>query len=122
MFLKGISFAELIKVSILFILIDLPYLTLIKNIIIPMTEKIQGGRPVIFRMIGAIPVYIAMSALLLSFVSSVEDAFLLGACTYIIYDFTSFALLKDYRLDVAIIDSIWGGILFSSVYWIYNKL
>ena len=86
-----------------------------------MTEKIQGGRPVIFRMIAAIPVYIAMAILLLSFPSSASEAFLLGICVYMVYDFTSFALLKDYRLDVAIMDSIWGGILFSGVYWIYNN-
>ena len=116
-----VSLTELIKVCALFVAIDLPYLGLVRQIIIPMTEKIQGGRPVIFRMIAAIPVYIAMTILLLSFPSSVGEAFILGACVYIVYDFTSFALLKDYRLDVAIMDSVWGGVLFSAVYWIYNK-
>ena len=35
-------------------------------------------------------------------------------CIYSINDFTNLALIDGIRLDLAILDSIWGGILFAT--------
>ncbi|MGI9554420.1 MAG: DUF2177 family protein, partial [Vampirovibrionia bacterium] len=38
---------------------------------------------------------------------------LLGLFIYAVYDFTNLALIDGYRLDLAIIDSLWGSTLFA---------
>jgi uncharacterized membrane protein len=40
----------------------------------------------------------------------------MGLSTYAVYDFTSYALLKNYDLRFAIADTLWGGILFAAVF------
>ena len=79
-----------------------------------MHERIQGS-PVVFRYGAAALVYTAM-AYLLSIAKSAMQAFSIGLSTYAVYDFTNYALLKDYDLRFAIADTIWGGVLFSAVF------
>ena len=43
---------------------------------------------------------------------SVVDAAILGSLTYGIYAWTIYALLKNWSLKIAVIDTIWGGVLF----------
>ena len=40
------------------------------------------------------------------------DAFLLGVVIYGIFDLTNIAIFKDWTYTAAIIDSLWGGLLF----------
>ena len=48
-------------------------------------------------------------------VEMVTKAFLLGLTTYGIFDFTNLAIFKDYTLKSALMDTIWGGILYKLV-------
>lgn len=41
------------------------------------------------------------------------EAFLLGFCIYGIYDSTNYATFKKWMKSFAIIDTLWGGILFA---------
>ncbi len=113
---------DFLKVAALFVAVDFPYLAVVRNQVLEMTRSIQGGRAVSFRLSAAVPVYAAMTALLQLFATSTLTAFLLGLCVYAVYDFTSYALLKDYRLDIAIMDTLWGGSLFAIVYNLKLKL
>jgi uncharacterized membrane protein len=79
-----------------------------------MHERIQGS-PVVFRYGAAGVVYLAL-AYLLSLAKSATQAFAMGLSTYAVYDFTNYALLKDYDIRFGIADTIWGGILFSAVF------
>jgi uncharacterized membrane protein len=67
----------------------------------------------------AVFTYILMAILLNYFIISVNksafDAFILGFCTYGIFDFTNMAIFKKYNLRTAITDTLWGAILFFSV-------
>jgi len=45
--------------------------------------------------------------------ATVKEAFLLGFFTYAIFDFTNLALFKNYSIQTALIDMIWGGTLFA---------
>ncbi len=40
------------------------------------------------------------------------EAFLLGFCTYAIFDFTNLAIFTNYKLSTALIDMTWGGLVF----------
>lgn len=46
---------------------------------------------------------------------SLQYGGLLGLLTYGIYNFTCIAILKKYPIKVAILDTLWGGMLFTIV-------
>jgi uncharacterized membrane protein len=85
----------------------------------PLFEKtvaaIQGSKLVV-NMPPAIFTYILMAIILNYFIISANkpafDAFILGFCAYGIFDFTNLAIFKNYTLKTAIMDTLWGAILF----------
>ena len=42
---------------------------------------------------------------------SVFEAFLFGLVIYGVYETTTYAILKKWKLDIAIMDTLWGGVL-----------
>lgn len=102
----------------LLIAIDIPWLWLTSGSSLAMFEKIQGV-PVRFLLWPAVIVYIALAYLLLQ-QTSVQGAFLNGAAVYAVYDFTNLAILKDYTLQFAITDTLWGGTLFAIAHYILS--
>lgn len=99
--------------SLLLPLIDIPWLYIQKTYN-PFFKSSKGGL-----LWAVLPVYLALGSLL-TFASSVKEAFLYGLLVYAVYDFTNLAVLPDYPLGFALIDTLWGGILFAIVYSIYN--
>ena len=107
---------SLIISSILLVLIDSVYLSMIGK---PLFEKtvaaIQGSKLVV-NMPPAIFTYILMAIIINYFIISANkpafDAFILGFCAYGIFDFTNLAIFKNYTLKTAIMDTLWGAILF----------
>jgi len=107
---------SMIVSSILLVLIDAVYLSMIGK---PLFEKtvaaIQGSKLVV-NMPPAIFTYILMAIILNYFIISANkpafDAFILGFCVYGIFDFTNLAIFKNYTLKTAIMDTLWGAILF----------
>ena len=53
---------------------------------------------------------------------SVMDAFILGLVIYGVYEGTSMALLKDWRLETMFLDSMWGGVLFAGTTYLTYKI
>ena len=53
---------------------------------------------------------------------SPNDAFILGFCVYGIYEFTNIAIFKNYKWIAAIVDTLWGGILFYTATYITYKI
>jgi uncharacterized membrane protein len=51
----------------------------------------------------------------------VKDAFLLGICVYGVYETTNYAILDKWSKTSVIIDTLWGGILFSGTTYIMQK-
>ena len=52
----------------------------------------------------------------------VLDAFLLGIGIYGVYETTNLAIFKNWDPIIGIVDTIWGGILFSLTYYIFLKI
>ena len=75
---------------------------------------------------GAIGSYILLILVLYKFIilekKTPSDAFLLGFCIYGIFDLTNIAIFKNYQIIPALVDTVWGGVLFYSVTWITYKL
>lgn len=105
----------------LLILFDIPWLASQLSTSQSMFSEIQGGRAVQMTLWPAVIVYIALAYLVL-LQTSVQGAFLSGAAVYAVYDFTNLLVFKDYRLGVAIADTIWGGVLFSLTYFVLRRI
>jgi uncharacterized membrane protein len=111
-------FATLLKLFVLLILVDSVYLYLTKSIFGEMIVRIQkfAIQP---RYWSAAVVYILLSLGLYWFILKpnrpVWEAFLFGIIVYGVFDFTSYAIFKKYDLSVAVMDTVWGGILLAIV-------
>ena len=116
------SLTQLVAAMIALALVDAVWLLTAGQYALKMTERIQGS-PVQFGILASIVVYVALAYLVYQ-VNTPLEAGLLGAATYAVYDFTSLAILKKYEVKIAIADTIWGGVLFATVFSIlkYFKL
>ena len=52
----------------------------------------------------------------------ITDAFLLGVLVYGVYDLTNMATIKEWTWNTVLLDSVWGGILFTSTYYITKQI
>jgi len=108
---------KLLLVAFAMILLDLPWLLLIFGEYTKAIQTIQGGRNVRMRPLAGIAVYPALAYLALR-TTSLKEAFITGLSVYAVYDFTVLAVFKEYPLYLAVGDSLWGGVLFSAVYYL----
>ena len=113
---------------ILFALIDAPYLYLNKTLF---QEKIKAisGRGLTSRYYSAVIVYLALGLGLTMFVlplirkdnndliirDSIFYGGLFGLSVYATFDFSIHIMFHDWDLKVAIMDTLWGGVLCSIV-------
>jgi len=108
------SVVNYVLTVLLLVAVDLPWLLLGSKTSKAMILSIQGSE-LKMRWLPGLLVYVALAYLIYLPTSSL-DAFLLGLCTYAVYDFTNLATLNNYSLQFAIMDSLWGGTLFLIVY------
>jgi uncharacterized membrane protein len=102
--------------SVLLVLIDSIYLFFIGKPVFDKTVAAIQNSALVVNIAPAIFTYFLMAILLNYFIISVNksafDAFILGFCTYGIFDFTNLAIFKKYTITAAITDTLWGAILF----------
>jgi uncharacterized membrane protein len=83
-------------------------------------ELIQKS-PLEWNMYGALLSYVCVISVLYYFIISqhkpVLDAFLLGILLYGTFDMTNISIFKQYAWKTALIDTLWGGILFAFTTW-----
>lgn len=105
--------------TVLFILIDSIYLKLVSPLFNKLIKNIQGSN-IKLRLDGAIYAYICIVLIFNYFIihkkGKLLDAFMLGFLTYGIFEGTNRALFSKWTINVMLIDSLWGGILFSLVF------
>ncbi len=112
--------SDLVKSIVLLPLLDYVYLNAISSKFNQQILEVQKS-PMTFRLIPAIICYVALIFVLNYFIlnsdinreQKVLNAFLLGLSIYAVYETTNYALLENWKLDVVIIDTVWGGILFA---------
>jgi uncharacterized membrane protein len=110
---------ELVTAALLLVILDLPWLMVSAPYVGDMIQRIQGSG-LKMRYLPAVVVYLAMGYLLLQTKTPLE-AFYIGLATYAVYDFTNLATLKNYDLSFALVDSLWGGVLFAMARFILNR-
>jgi len=113
---------DIVKLSIIFTLIDSVYLYSMSSKFQKMIKNIQGSE-LKMSIMPTLLCYIFLIFSLYYFVVSkkqkVLDAFLLGLGIYGVYETTNLAIFKKWEPIIGIVDTIWGGILFSLTYFIY---
>jgi uncharacterized membrane protein len=105
------ALVSLLPLAAIAFLVDLPWLYTVGGWTQSIVKKIQGGAPVEMRWQGAPIVYLAI-AFLIQHTRNRLDAFWMGIAVYGIYDFTNYAIFKNYQLEFAVADTLWGGVLF----------
>ena len=100
-----------ILTMVLMALVDAPWLMFTAYVI--KDPFYTTGAPM--KLWAAVIVYIALAYLLLK-QTNVKDAFLTGAATYAVYDFTVLAVRSDFRWTSAVLDTLWGGVLFAATF------
>lgn len=116
--------SELALLAVAFLVFDYVYLSNVVGIFDNVVRAIQGSS-INFRMLGALGAYAAIVYQFYYFIyrrdSTLVDAFVLGATSYAIYDFTNYALFDKYPLNVGLLDTLWGGVLYSLVFWAFKS-
>jgi|TARA_B110000967_G_C18856429_1_gene547487 uncharacterized membrane protein len=114
---------NLIITAILFVSIDSIYLKLISPLFNSLIYNIQGSS-IRMRLDGAIIAYLCIIGVFNYFIlykgANIIEAFALGLFIYGIYEGTNRALFSKWTTSVMIIDTLWGGILFSLVFILFK--
>ena len=115
---------KILKLSILVFLLDSFFLYFIKDLFNNQIFDIQNSNLQI-NFIGAIFSYFFIILCLYWFIikdnKPILDAFILGICIYGVYEYTNYALFKNWKFKTTVIDTLWGGILFSLSTFLYYK-
>jgi uncharacterized membrane protein len=86
-----------------------------------MIYKIQGSR-LKLNLISTLIVYIIICFQIYYFIflnkATLMQSFLLGSSTYGIYEFTNMSIFKGWDYKMAILDTLWGGLLYYLTTWI----
>lgn len=114
-----------VKILLLFIIVDAPYLYFISKSYKKMIYNIQKSSMKI-NLFTALLCYLLLGLAMYLFIvkknTSFKEAFLLGLIIYGVYETTSHALLSKWDPYMVIIDSVWGGFLFTIVYYLIKKI
>jgi len=118
-------FKKVILLGLIFILIDSIYLSLMKNNFQKLIKNIQGS-DLKLNIPSTILCYIFLISSIYYFIISkngtILDAFLLGIFIYGVYETTNTATFKKWNYKIALIDTLWGGILFASTIYVLNQI
>jgi uncharacterized membrane protein len=110
------SFSEIGVSAITMLALDGLYLQTMKNPFSDQLIKVQGS-PLVLKILPTIICYMllvfGLNYFIISKKQSVYDAFLLGIVIYGVYDATTYALITKWSPQLALIDTLWGGILMS---------
>ncbi len=113
--------------GIAMLLLDFIYLSTFSDFFNNVVKAVQGYK-IKFNPVGAILCYILLIFGLNYFIidkkKSLTDAFLFGIVVYGVYETTTYAILKNWKLSSVVLDTLWGGILFgivTAIFYQYKK-
>jgi uncharacterized membrane protein len=116
---------EWLLILVIILVLDGIYLSLIKGQFENMIIAIQRVVMTV-KYVPAMFVYVLLVSGLYYFIvsknKSVLDAFLLGVLVYGVYDMTNYATIKKWSLQLALMDMLWGGVLFGLTTYLVYKL
>ena len=115
----------LILIGTLVLVLDLTYLFVFKDFMLPILYKVQKAE-VKVNMKSALLCYILLVCGLYYFIikkkAPPKDAFFLGVLINGVYETTNYAFFKDWSPLLVLMDTLWGGILLMTTTVIYYKI
>jgi uncharacterized membrane protein len=116
---------SIIVLGTILLLLDAIYLSLFQKYFQKQIYQVQN-KPLKMDWNSAILCYIVLILGLYYFIvrekKSPYDAFLLGLFVYGVYELTSKGLLADWQWSTVALDTVWGGILFMSAVYLFQKV
>jgi uncharacterized membrane protein len=116
---------RLLVIAIVMLILDAIYLNTFSQFFNNVVMRIQGSK-IKFKLIGAVLCYIiligGLDYFIISKKKSLMDAFLLGIVIYGVYETTTYAIFDKWSPMAVIIDTLWGGILFTLTTYITYKI
>jgi uncharacterized membrane protein len=120
-----IALKNLGVLAIIMLLLDAAFLYSTHSFVLPVYRNIQK-MPVSLRYGSMVACYVLMVLGLYYFIlrerRSILDAFLLGVLVYGVYDMTIYTIFTNYTLGIALMDMLWGGVLFAASTAIHRQL
>ena len=114
-----------VVLSVCFIALDYVYLSNMSNHFGKLESDIQGSS-LTMRPEAVVLCYTFLTTGLYYFGIlrdiTLRDAFLLGIYVYGVYESTNYIIFNNWKQDTVIIDTLWGGVLFSGTIWLYRQL
>jgi uncharacterized membrane protein len=116
----------ILKTGVVLLVLDILYISIIYNKFDKLITDVQGA-PIKLNIYSAILCYSCIICMLYYFIikqnKSVLDAVILGVCTYGIYEFTNMSILNKWDMNIALTDTLWGGLLYGlTTYIISNNI
>jgi uncharacterized membrane protein len=112
-------------ITVVVLALDFTYISVIRNMFEIQIADVQRVA-LQMRPLGAVLCYLLLVFGLYYFIvrehRPVFDAFLLGLVIYGVYETTSYALLKKWRWNIVLMDTLWGGVLFALTTFITYKV
>ena len=116
---------QLLTIFLSFLLLDLLFFWVNQSFLSNTIVLLQGSKPSV-RYVSAFFCYAALTFLMYYFIikpkCGLMDAFLLGVGVYAVYETTNYAILKNWPLQMVIMDILWGGILFFIVAYLHLRV
>jgi len=107
------------------LVLDSIYLKTFSGFFNDVVTKVQGSR-IKLNLIGAILCYTLLVFSLNYFIISRKkpliDAFILGIVIYGVYETTTYAILEKWSPLAVVLDTFWGGLLFTLTTYISYKI
>tara|TARA_Y100000389_G_scaffold178363_1_gene191466 strand:- start:22 stop:381 length:360 start_codon:yes stop_codon:yes gene_type:complete len=98
------------------LVLDFIYLSLTKNFYNNLVKSIQGQN-IVIKPVPMVLVYLLLAFVYYYFIleknGTIKDAFILGISIYGTFDLTNYAIFNKWNLKAVLMDTLWGGILFS---------
>jgi len=117
---------QFILTAVVLLAIDAIYLKFIGGPFYSLAVKKIQGSEIKFRMYSAFIVYIILITGLYYFVigpnKTVKEGAFFGLAVYGVFDFTNHAILDNYSLPLAMMDTIWGMILCGTTTFIITTI
>ena len=114
------------RILLTLVFFDSIYITLFSNFFNTLFKNVQGGRSLSIKYGGFIVTYLFMSSVIyyFGFVKkfTLSEMFILGISIYGVYELTNYTTLIEWDKTMVIIDTLWGGILFTISAYVTKKL
>lgn len=122
--LKKYLFKNYLVISFLFVVVDSIYLYLVSGYFNNQIMSIQGSK-LVLKPLSTFLCYIFLTFGISYFILVLKftplQAFWLGLYVYGVYETTNHAIFRNWKWSTVVMDTVWGGVLFSLVTYLYRN-